>query len=164
VNVRILGIFLLGVLSSLLGTGLHAQSATSDNAAPPMKVAAGQFPCENDKEVTLSADFRYPGRYILEFERKLYTMERVGTSSGIVRLENVSKGVAWIQLPFKSMLMDQKIGKRLVDECMSPGQTRLVRAGVVEGAPETMVSGKKLVTSADIQEDGASRGAGVATK
>lgn len=94
------------------------------------KVYTGQFPCELSQEVTLSADFRYPGRYILQFGKALYTVQRVPTSEGVqdvVRLEDAAKGAVWIQLPYKSMLMSQKLGKRLVDECTSTGQARFAR-------------------------------------
>jgi hypothetical protein len=115
-------IFLLLFLVSLMASHAHAQV--------PSKVYTGQFPCELSQEVTLSADFRYPGRYILQFGKSLYTVQRVPTTDGVqdvVRLEDAAKGAVWIQLPYKSMLMSQKLGKRLVDECTSTGQARVAR-------------------------------------
>lgn len=117
-----------------------------------VKVFTGQLPCELSQEVTLSADQRYPGRYILQFGKALYTVQRVATSEGVkdvVRLEDAAKDVVWIQLPYKSMLMSQKLGKRLVDECMSTAQVRVARtmapasdASLLSDAQPTAVPGR----------------------
>jgi hypothetical protein len=39
-----------------------------------------------------------------------------------LRLEDQSAGAVWIQLGNKSMLMDQKAGRRLADACVSADQ------------------------------------------
>jgi hypothetical protein len=42
--------------------------------------------------------------------------------TGAIRLEDPVRGALWLQLANKSMLMNQKEGKRLADECQSPEQ------------------------------------------
>ncbi|MGH8848605.1 MAG: hypothetical protein ACREXQ_15380, partial [Polaromonas sp.] len=37
-------------------------------------------------------------------------------------------GAVWLQLANKSMLMNQKLGIRLADECMSPSQLAVAEA------------------------------------
>jgi hypothetical protein len=49
-------------------------------------------------------------------------MRPVATSTGAIRLEDEKAGAVWLQLANKSMLMDQKNGRRLADECAHPDQ------------------------------------------
>jgi hypothetical protein len=49
-------------------------------------------------------------------------MKPVSTSTGAIRLEDEKAGAVWLQLANKSMLMDQKNGRRLADECAHPDQ------------------------------------------
>jgi hypothetical protein len=44
-----------------------------------------------------------------------------------VRLEDKA-GAVWLQIANKSMLMNQKAGQRLADECMSPEQQQVAEA------------------------------------
>jgi hypothetical protein len=44
------------------------------------------------------------------------------TTSGAVRLEDRHAGILWLQIPAKSMLMDLRAGRRLVDDCLLPEQ------------------------------------------
>jgi hypothetical protein len=56
------------------------------------------------------------------------------TSTGAVRLEDEKSGAVWLQLANKSMLMNQKQGKRLADDCMNPDQLRVAKA--MERSPQ----------------------------
>jgi hypothetical protein len=49
----------------------------------------------------------------------------VATTTGAIRLEDQKAGAVWLQLANKSMLMNQKLGIRLADECMSPAQVAM---------------------------------------
>jgi hypothetical protein len=51
-----------------------------------------------------------------------YVMHPVESRTGALRLEDPARGALWLQLANKSMLMNQKEGKRLADECQSPEQ------------------------------------------
>ena len=48
-------------------------------------------------------------------------MHPVESRTGAIRLEDPQRGAMWLQLGNKSMLMSQKLGKRLADECHEPG-------------------------------------------
>jgi hypothetical protein len=39
-----------------------------------------------------------------------------------VRLEDKRAGVVWLQIPAKSMMMNSRIGQRMVDDCKHPTQ------------------------------------------
>lgn len=92
------------------------------------KVFTGKIPCELAAHVTISPDARSAGRFVLELGREKHFMVPVPTSTGAVRLEDASSGAVWLQLSNKSMLMNQKQGKRLADECMNPDQVRVAQA------------------------------------
>jgi hypothetical protein len=49
-------------------------------------------------------------------------MHPVTSRTGAIRLEDPRAGALWLQLGNKSMLMSQKLGQRLADECASPDQ------------------------------------------
>ena len=51
-----------------------------------------------------------------------FHLRPVASATGALRLEDQGRGAVWIQLANKSMLMDQRQGRRLADECMSPLQ------------------------------------------
>ncbi len=92
------------------------------------KVLVGKIQCELSVQVTMTPDAHSLGRFVLEIGRRRHLMEPVVTSTGAVRLEEASSGAVWLQLANKSMLMNQKEGKRLADDCMNPGQLLVAQA------------------------------------
>lgn len=92
------------------------------------RVHLGQLPCELGASVTLEADAQSPGYFNLHGKGFRYRMHPVATSTGAIRLEDPKAGAVWLQLANKSMLMDQKQGRRLADECMSPAQLTTAEA------------------------------------
>jgi hypothetical protein len=92
------------------------------------KVLVGKINCELAVVVTMTNDALSPGRFFLDMSKKRYVLLPVVTSTGAVRLEEESSGAVWLQLGNKSMLMNQKEGKRLADECMNPDQLLVAQA------------------------------------
>lgn len=92
------------------------------------KVLVGKIHCELAVVVTMTPDAHSPGRFLLEMGHKRYTMDPVVSSTGAVRLEEEASGAVWLQLGNKSMLMNQKEGKRLADDCMNPDQLLVAQA------------------------------------
>lgn len=86
------------------------------------RVDVGKLPCELGASVTLSADDKNPGYFNVQGKNFSYRMFPIATSTGAIRLEDKKAGAVWLQLANKSMLMNQKLGVRLADECMSPAQ------------------------------------------
>ena len=56
-----------------------------------------------------------------------FRMFPVPTSTGAIRLEDQKAGAVWLQLANKSMLMSQKLGIRLADECTTPTQLEVAQ-------------------------------------
>ena len=86
------------------------------------KVYVGVIPCELGASVTITPNERRPGFFLVQTKGARFSMHPVEARTGAVRLEDPRRGAIWIQLGNKSMLMSQKLGTRLADECMSPAQ------------------------------------------
>ncbi|CDS50068.1 Probable signal peptide protein [Polaromonas sp. CG9_12] len=107
-----------------VAAGVQAAEAamTPAELAIAEQVQVGKMPCELGASVTLTADAKNPGYFDLQGKNFSYRMFPVATSTGAIRLEDQKAGAVWLQLANKSMLMSQKQGIRLADECTSPAQ------------------------------------------
>jgi hypothetical protein len=100
------------------------------------RIQTGQIPCELGASVSVEADAKSPGYFNVRGKGFSYRMHPVVTSTGAIRLEDRHDGGAvWLQLANKSMLMDQKAGKRLADECSTPAQVAVAEALKKNPAP-----------------------------
>ena len=91
------------------------------------RVQVGKLPCELGASVTLTADVKNPGYFDMQGKNFSYRMFPVVTSTGAIRLEDQKAGAVWLQLANKSMLMNQKLGIRLADECTSVAQLEVAQ-------------------------------------
>jgi hypothetical protein len=110
------------------------------------QMAAGRIPCEMGAAVTLDNDAKSPGYFNLQIRNLKYRMTPVATTTGAIRLEDQKAGAVWLQLANKSMLMNQKLGQRLADECMSPSQHAVAEA--MKTAPPPSVLDKPAESAA----------------
>lgn len=120
----------LNSAANQVATGLIAADAalSPEEQAIAQRVHVGRMPCELGAFVTVTADAATPGRFLIEGKGFKYNMTPVVTSTGSVRLEDQKGGAVWLQIANKSMLMNQKLGQRLADECMSTEQTLVAEA------------------------------------
>lgn len=95
---------------------------TPEQMALANRIALGKMPCELSAFVHVKPDPAGPGRFILESGKQKFFMVPVVSLTGALRLEDQTAGAVWIQLGNKSMLMDQKAGRRLADACVSADQ------------------------------------------
>ena len=86
------------------------------------RVHHGRLPCELGASVQVEPDHAQPGYFNVQGKGFRYRMHPVATSTGAIRLEDKQAGAVWLQLANKSMLMDQKKGQRVADECANPEQ------------------------------------------
>ena len=86
------------------------------------RVHLGTIPCELGASVTVTPSTKRPGFFMIQTKTTKFYMHPVGSRTGAIRLEDGRAGAMWLQLGNKSMLMSQKLGQRLADECMSPLQ------------------------------------------
>ncbi|MFW9594730.1 MAG: hypothetical protein ACMV1D_04465, partial [Macromonas sp.] len=113
------------------GAAVAALASPSSRVAAPLSEAeqaiaanvhVGELPCELGQKVSLRADPDAPGYFHMSLKGERFHLRPVQSSTGAVRLEDAAQGAVWIQLANKSMLMSQKQGRRLADECASPEQ------------------------------------------
>ena len=109
------------------------------------RVYIGKLPCELGADVTLTADTKNPGYFDVQGKNFKYRMFPVPTTTGAIRLEDRKAGAVWLQLANKSMLMNQKLGTRLADECVSPAQVAVAEA-IKLNPPVSVLDTPKPVT------------------
>jgi hypothetical protein len=101
-------------------TAAGALSADQLNTAE--RVLVGQSRCEFDQSVNVAPVPDRKGHFHVEFKGKTFDMVPEATTTGAVRLEDKKNGMMWLQIANKSMLMNSKIGQRMVDNCVHPSQ------------------------------------------
>ena len=94
----------------------------ADQLSTANRVLVGQSKCEFDQSVNVAAVPNQKGWFNVEFKGKSYLMAPEATTTGAVRLEDKKNGMMWLQIANKSMLMNSKIGQRMVDNCVHPSQ------------------------------------------
>jgi hypothetical protein len=143
---------------------LHAKSAPQPIARampslPPLserqrtlaqQVQVGRFPCEFGVFVNLQTEARAPGYFLAQHGKNTYWLAPVESATGAIRLEDAKTGVVWLQLTSKSMLMSEKLGRRLVDACMSPSQV-LVTLALQKNPPPFILDGLPTQAAQNLQ-------------
>lgn len=102
------------------------------------RVQTGRLPCELGQVVELLADPQANGHFRLVIGKLNYRVSPQETTTGAIRLEDKSAGIVWLQLANKSMLMDQKQGRRLADECKSTEQVRIAQEMLANPPPSVL--------------------------
>jgi len=90
-------------------------------------VYTGDIPCELGATVHITPHKR-EGFFIVRAGLQRFRMHPVESRTGAIRLEDPVGEAMWLQLGNKSMLMSQKMGKRLADDCMNPAQAAVNEA------------------------------------
>ena len=88
----------------------------------------GPYACEFDQTIDVSINPKFPGYVDVNFQKKIWTMKPVLSSTGALRLEDVKGATLLLQIANKSMLMDVKAGHRLVDGCVHEKQRAAAEA------------------------------------
>lgn len=88
----------------------------------------GDYACEFKESVHIGKHPMKAGYINVAWRKQLITMKPVLSSTGALRLEDVTGRTLMIQIANKSMLLDTKIGQRLLDECIHPEQEKLIAA------------------------------------
>jgi hypothetical protein len=132
-----------------VAAGIEAAEAALSPAelAIAERVHLGNLPCELGASVNLTADTKNPGYFDVQGKTFKYRMFPVATTTGAIRLEDQKAGAVWLQLANKSMLMNQKLGIRLADECMSADQMKVAEA-IKLNPPVSVLDAPKPVAAA----------------
>jgi hypothetical protein len=95
----------------------------------------GVYDCEFNQSIQLIPHPQATGYIEVAWKKDIFVMKPVLSSTGALRLEDVTGRTLMIQIANKSMLMDTKIGQRLVDECIHPVQRAAIEAMKANPAP-----------------------------
>lgn len=93
---------------------------SSSNKQPQQlkfKLASGTYRCELGKKVEIQRDARNPDAIKVSWQGNRHTLQRYDSTSGLPRYEDRQNGLVWIDLPWKSVLMDSKTGSPIANEC-----------------------------------------------
>ncbi len=96
--------------------------AGSEQIATAELAHFGEYQCEFGEVVTVEKTPKNEGYIDVHHKKTVTTMKPVLSSTGAVRLEDVKGRLLMLQIANKSMLMDTKIGQRLVDGCVHEKQ------------------------------------------
>lgn len=106
---------------------------TDADLAVAQRVHTGRIQCELGADVTVTADEKKPGFFTVSTKGARFRMHPVESRTGAIRLEDGKAGAMWLQLGNKSMLLNQKQGIRMADECQ--GEAQLVFANEMKKNP-----------------------------
>jgi hypothetical protein len=112
---------------------------TDDNLDPGQltmadRVLTGVSDCEFKQKVDIEKIEGHTGNFKLTFDKKSYIMVPQETTTGAILLRDTSGALLWVQIPVKSMLMNQKEHHRLVDNCQADEQRIAVQSASQAGA------------------------------
>ena len=105
---------------------LPAASAEQVDAAE--RVYYGAYDCEFNQSIQIVANPKHASYVDIKHGKADYLMKPVLSSTGAIRLEDVRGETLMVQIAAKSMLLNVKTGRRLVDDCISPKQRDLNEA------------------------------------
>src|SRR5437763_6544131 len=107
-------------------------------------VFTGEIQCELGQKVSIKP-MKREGFFFVTRGVNKFVMHPEESRTGAIRLEDRARGALWLQLANKSMLMSQKEGKRLADECQSSEQLAYAKnmkpANLLEPAPTKTSTG-----------------------
>lgn len=102
--------------------------ASPEQMAAAEQAYIGHYDCEFKQSVNIQPNAKHPGYIDVSFLKQVFTMKPVLSSTGALRLEDVTGRTLMVQIANKSMLLDVNAGRRLVDECIHPTQRAAIEA------------------------------------
>ncbi|ARU05467.1 hypothetical protein CCO03_12925 [Comamonas serinivorans] len=101
---------------------------TDGELAIAKTVYTGSIQCELGANISVSEDTNNPGFFNVVSGKERFYMHPVESRTGAVRLEDARSGAVWLQLGNKSMLMNQRKGERIADDCKTRQQHDVAEA------------------------------------
>ena len=105
------------------------------------RVYYGNYECEFNQSVAIDKDGKYEAYVDVKHGKQSWTMKPVLSATGAIRLEDVKGETLMVQISSKSMLLNVKTGRRIVDACVSEKQRQLTLEANAAKAAELAASG-----------------------
>ncbi len=96
--------------------------ADAEQLAAAERTYTGEYQCEFSQSIDVSMNPKANGYVDVKHNKQVWTMKPVVSSTGALRLEDVKGQTLLLQIANKSMLMDTKAGRRVVDGCVHEKQ------------------------------------------
>ena len=109
--------------------------ADEEQLAAAKRAYLGLYECEFKQSITIEPNTKDVGYINVAFKKDTFVMKPVLSTTGALRLEDVTGRTLMVQIANKSMLLDVKVGQRLVDECVHPEQRAAIEAARSASAP-----------------------------
>jgi len=90
------------------------------------RVYYGAYECEFNQGVTIAKSEKHAAYVDVRSGKSTWLMKPVLSTTGAVRLEDVKGETLMVQIATKSMLLNVKTSRRIVDECVSARQRELI--------------------------------------
>ena len=120
--------------------------ADSEQLAAAAMTHLGDYACEFNQTVTVGLNPKNDGYVDVRNKIQTYTMKPVLSSTGALRLEDVKGQMLMLQIANKSMLMDVKLGQRIVDDCVHEKQRAYMLA--LQAAQAAALAAEQAASSA----------------
>ena len=124
---------------------------SDDLVAIASNVLVGPMLCDGGEHVKVMA-LAHEGYFELQHKKMRYRMHPVESQTGAIRLEDRTRGMMWLQLSDKSMLMSQQRGMRLADDCAGEVQSAFARRLKQNPLPGLLDGAGSLQTGLPLQE------------
>lgn len=97
-------------------------AASIEQLQAAQNVLVGDYACEFDKTMRIQPHPEANGYFTLSLGSQQWVMVPHLTPTGTTRLEDIKGNTLLLQILTKSMLMDSRVGRRLVDGCVHATQ------------------------------------------
>jgi hypothetical protein len=112
------------------------------------RVYYGAYECEFNQSVTIAKSEKHAAYVDVRSGKSTWLMKPVLSTTGVVRLEDVKGETLMVQIATKSMLLNVKTARRIVDECVSARQRELIAAAKAAKAAQVAASAATQAASA----------------